>query len=66
MSAKKKETVVEYIHKLEPKIAELLLAIRKVILNSKIKEHIKWNVPAFFYDGELLPFDPKEYKRDIK
>jgi hypothetical protein len=28
-------------------------------------EHIKWNHPAFFYTGEIEPFDPKEYKRHL-
>lgn len=67
MSAKKNESVVEYIQKLEPKLSELLMAIRQVVLesSSEVKEHIKWNVPAFYYDGEMLPFDPKEYKRDL-
>jgi len=41
--------------------------LRQVILSidSEIAEHIKWNSPAFFFSGEMKPFDPKEYKRDI-
>ncbi|MGN6637649.1 MAG: DUF1801 domain-containing protein [Mucilaginibacter sp.] len=26
---------------------------------------MKWNNPSFYYTGEMKPFDPKEYKRDI-
>ena len=42
-------------------------AIRRVILDTDktISEHIKWNNPAFYYNGDMKPFDPKEYKRDI-
>ena len=31
----------------------------------EIGEEIKWNAPAFFYAGEMKPFNPKEYKRHI-
>jgi hypothetical protein len=30
-----------------------------------IGEQIKWNSPSFFFQGEMPPFDPKEYKRDM-
>ena len=42
-------------------------SLRKVILGTykRIGEQIKWNSPSFFYIGEMQPFDPKEYKRDI-
>jgi len=30
-----------------------------------ISERIKWNNPSFYYSGEMKPFDPKEYKREI-
>lgn len=65
--AKKVESVDEYILNLEPQRAELVNAIRQVVLtaNREIAEQIKWNVPSFFYTGEMKPFDPKEYKRDI-
>jgi hypothetical protein len=41
--------------------------LRKVILaaDKEIDEQIKWNSLSFFYTGEMKPFDPKEYKRDI-
>lgn len=42
-------------------------ALRRIILaaDARVGEHIKWNHPAFFYTGEMEPFDPKEYKRHL-
>lgn len=59
--------VDEYIQKLEPKMSVLAEATRQLILNTdnEIAEQIKWNVPSFYYSGEIKPFDPKEYKRDL-
>ncbi len=39
----------------------------QIILNTdkEIGERIKWNNPGFYYTGEMKPFDPKEYKREI-
>lgn len=61
------EQVTEYIQKLDPSISETITFLRQVILaiNNEISEHIKWNSPSFYYSGEMKPFDPKEYKRDI-
>ncbi|MBL7869627.1 MAG: DUF1801 domain-containing protein [Flavobacterium lindanitolerans] len=61
------EQVTEYIQKLDPSISETITFLRQVILaiNNEISEHIKWNSPSFYYWGEMKPFDPKEYKRDI-
>jgi Domain of unknown function (DU1801) len=59
--------VTNFIQKLEPKLAEIIEAIRQIILGTDkiIEEQIKWNSPSFFYSGEMKPFDPKEYKRDL-
>src|SRR6476620_11675069 len=59
--------VTEYIANLDSSKRALTEAIRQCILSSHklIGEHIKWNAPAFFYSGEMQPFDPKEYKRDL-
>jgi hypothetical protein len=59
--------VTAYIANLDPSKRELTEAIRQSILSSDklIAEHIKWNAPAFFYTGEMQPFDPKEYRRDL-
>ncbi|MBK8625606.1 MAG: DUF1801 domain-containing protein [Saprospiraceae bacterium] len=59
--------VNEYIQKLDPHFIGLVNNIRQLILDtdSIIGEQIKWNSPSFFYKGEMKPFNPKEYKRDI-
>jgi len=61
------EQVTEHINKLEPGLGKIIQAIRKIILstNKEIGERIKWNNPSFYYTGEMKPFDPKEYKREI-
>ena len=61
------EQVTEHIKKLEPAFGKIIEAIRQIILKSDkdVGEHIKWNNPSFYYTGEMKPFDPKEYKRDI-
>jgi hypothetical protein len=59
--------VTAYIQKLEPALAEIIETLRQIILSTDtaIGEQIKWNSPSFYYTGEMKPFDPKEYKRDI-
>jgi hypothetical protein len=61
------EQVNAHIRKLEPKVAEVVQMIRKIILSTdkEISERIKWNNPSFYFTGEMKPFDPKEYKREI-
>lgn len=61
------EQVTLHINKLEPIVAEIISYIRKVVLNTsnEIGERIKWNNPSFYFTGEMAPFDPKEYKREI-
>lgn len=61
------ESVTVHIQKLEPGFASIVEAIRQVILSTDatIGEQIKWNSPSFFYTGQMKPFDPKTYKRDI-
>lgn len=60
-------TVSEYIQKMESPLAEIVEAIRQIILGAdpEVGEQIKWNSPSFYYTGEMKPFDPKTYKRDI-
>ncbi|MCW3126457.1 MAG: hypothetical protein JWO03_2115 [Bacteroidetes bacterium] len=62
-----KEQVTEHIAKLDPAIRETVEALRQIILGTdkEVGEQIKWNNPSFYYTGEMKPFDPKEYKRDI-
>ncbi len=61
------EQVTELIQKLEKPAAEAVELIRQIFLSTdkEISEQIKWNSPSFYYNGEMKPFDPKEYKRDI-
>jgi hypothetical protein len=61
------ESVTKYISEMKPEDSELCELIRKAILEAdeQIDEFIKWNVPAYFYKGEMKPYDPKEYKRDM-
>ncbi len=61
------QLVTEHIQKLDPAFAKIIEAIRQIILatDKEIGERIKWNNPSFYYTGEMKPFDPKEYKREI-
>ena len=61
------EQVNLHIQKLEPAMGKIIETIRQMILktNKEIGERIKWNNPSFYYTGEMKPFDPKEYKREI-
>lgn len=61
------EQVTAHIQKLNPEIADVVDHIRQIILDvdTQIGERIKWNNPSFYYTGEMKPFDPKEYKREI-
>lgn len=59
--------VDEHVSKLNPEEQEIIHKLRNFILDihSEIREHIKWNSPAFYYNGEMKAFDAKEYKRDL-
>jgi hypothetical protein len=61
------EQVTEHIQKLDPEVAKIVETIRQIILNTdkEIGERIKWNNPSFYYLGDIKPFNPKEYKREI-
>jgi hypothetical protein len=61
------EQVTLHIQKLDPALGKIVETIRQIILSTdkEIGEYIKWNNPAFYYTGEIKPFDPKEYKREI-
>ena len=71
MSIPKKLTdsgeVTEHINKLDPGIGKIVQALRKIILSTdkEIGERIKWKNPSFYFTGEMKPFDPKEFKREI-
>jgi hypothetical protein len=61
------QQVTAHIQKLDPAIRDVVETLRQIILNTdtEIGEYIKWNNPSFYYTGEMAPFDPKEYKRDM-
>jgi hypothetical protein len=61
------EEVTAHIKKLDPAVGKIVQTLRSIILSTskEIGERIKWNNPSFYYTGELKPFDPKEYKREI-
>ena len=61
------DKVDDYIKKLKHPLANVVKALRRIILSTdcEIGEEIKWNAPTFFYAGEMGPFNPKEYKRYI-
>jgi hypothetical protein len=61
------EQVTAHIQKLDPELGKVVQYLRKIILGTDpvIGERIKWNNPSFYYTGEMEPFDPKEYKREI-
>jgi hypothetical protein len=52
---------------LGPGLGKIIQTLREIILDTdkEIGERIKWNNPSFYYTGEMKPFDPKEYKREI-
>ncbi len=62
-----KEQVTAYIRKLEPGLRKIIETLRQIIMRTDkaIGERVKWNNPGFYYTGEMKPFDPKEYKREI-
>ncbi|SRR6266496_4525121 len=59
------DKVDAYMAKLKHPLAEVIEALRQIILSTdrEIGEEIKWNAPTFFYAGEMKPSDPKKYKR---
>jgi hypothetical protein len=61
------QQVTEHIQKLDPAIRDVVETLRQIILStdSEIAEQIKWNNPSFYYCGDMAPFGPKEYKRDL-
>ena len=61
------EQVIQHIKKLDPAIGKTAETLRQIILSTdkEVGERIKWNNPSFYYTGEMKPFDPKEYKREI-
>jgi hypothetical protein len=61
------EEVALFIDKLPAQQQELVRLLREIILaaDPAVSGHIKWNAPAFYYNGPMAAFDAKTYKRDI-
>jgi len=62
-----REQVTQHIQKLDVSIRDIIETLRQIILSvsDDISERIKWNNPSFYYSGEMQPFDPKEYWREM-
>jgi hypothetical protein len=61
------EKVDAFMSVLKHPLSKVVETLRTIILSTdrEIGEEIKWNAPAFFYSGNMKPFNPKEYKRHI-
>lgn len=61
------DQVTQYIQNLNPDLGVIIATLRQIILSTddSIGERIKWNNPSFYYTGDMPPFDPKEYKREM-
>ncbi len=61
------EQVALYLQKLDHPLKKVVEALRLIVIetDARLEEHIKWNSVSFYYTGEMKPFDPKEYKRDL-
>ncbi|KQC00318.1 DUF1801 domain-containing protein [Pedobacter sp. Hv1] len=61
------EQVNAHIDQLDPQIKDTIAYLRTFILgiDPEIGEQIKWNSLSFYYTGEMKPFDPKTYQRDL-
>jgi len=61
------EQVETYMRTLKHPLKKVAEQLRASILGSdpSIGEEIKWNTPAFFYAGQMAPFDPKKHKRHV-
>ncbi|WP_162601611.1 DUF1801 domain-containing protein [Occallatibacter savannae] len=61
------EEVDAFMRTLTHPLANVVEALRRIILSAdrEIGEEIKWNAPAFFFSGEMKPFNPKEHKRHV-
>ena len=61
------DKVDAYMQKLKHPLADVVAALRKIILSTddQIGEEVKWNAPTFFYIGEMAPSNSKKYERYI-
>lgn len=62
------KSVPEFLDNCAHPLKTTLESLRQSVLSAsptQLSEHIKWNAPAYYYNGEMQDFDPKTYKRDI-
>ncbi len=61
------KSVSEFLENCSHPLKTTLEHLRQTILSTSdaLSEHIKWNSPAYYFNGDMQDFDPKEYKRDI-
>jgi Domain of unknown function (DU1801) len=61
------KSVDDYIKNCNHPLKETVIYLRKLFATAHkdIGEHIKWNSPAYFYNGEVKKSDAKEYKQDL-
>lgn len=59
--------VTEYINSTDVQFKHTIELLRGIFLNAdpEISEHIKWNSPSFYYNGQMKEFNAKGYKRDL-
>lgn len=59
--------VATHIEKLPAALIEPVRLLRELLLGAdpQVGERIKWNNPAFYFTGPMLPADPKAHAREI-
>jgi uncharacterized protein YdhG (YjbR/CyaY superfamily) len=58
MNTARIKTIEEYIGQFEPKVQEMLTALRYTILEAapNVEEKIAWSMPTYYQDGFLVQF----------
>jgi len=61
------DALSNYLDNLEHPLKNVLLELQLQILSKfpEISAQLKWNSLSLYYNGEMKPFNPKEYKRDL-
>lgn len=61
------DALANYLDNLEHPLKNVLLELQLQILSKfpEISAQLKWNSLSLYYNGEMKPFNPKEYKRDL-
>lgn len=67
MAKKQYSTTAEIIADQPAPLAQLLREASAVVQSAheQLNEVVRWNSVAFQYSGEMKPFDPKLYLRDV-